>query len=177
MDEEYLGPGLDPTMWVVNDPTSAVSVVAQTLQVAGGTGADGQTTVSFIEQIELGGALELQHGDVSFYGRVEWSVGRIVCGGNFGDGMPGGISDHAVGDRVDHSGADQWSADGIGNGDHAGTPVFFYDLCVFDGSLSIGETYHSSLHPAGSGWGGAAVTADVRFVLEVQDIDPTIPRL
>src|SRR5580700_5180345 len=38
-----------------------------------------------------------------------------------------------------------------------------------------GETYHSSLHPAGSGWGGAAVAADVRFVLEVQDIDPSNP--
>jgi hypothetical protein len=37
------------------------------------------------------------------------------------------------------------------------------------------ETYHSSLHPAGSGWGGTAVAADVRFVLELQDIDPTNP--
>jgi hypothetical protein len=36
-----------------------------------------------------------------------------------------------------------------------------------------GETYHSSLHPAGSGWGGAALPADVRFVLEVQDVDPS----
>ncbi len=54
IDEEYLGPGLDPTTWVVNDPSGAVSVVAQTLQVAGGTGTDGQTSVSFIEQIELG---------------------------------------------------------------------------------------------------------------------------
>jgi hypothetical protein len=34
------------------------------------------------------------------------------------------------------------------------------------------ERFHSSVHPAGSGWGGAAVTADVRLVLEVQDIDP-----
>ena len=37
IDEEYLGPSLDPTTWVVNDPSSAVSVVAQTLQIAGGT--------------------------------------------------------------------------------------------------------------------------------------------
>jgi hypothetical protein len=37
------------------------------------------------------------------------------------------------------------------------------------------ETYHSSLHPAGGGWGGAATAADVRFVLEVQDIDPANP--
>jgi hypothetical protein len=39
----------------------------------------------------------------------------------------------------------------------------------------VGETYHSSVHPAGSGWGGAIVPADVRLVLEVQDIDPTNP--
>jgi hypothetical protein len=37
------------------------------------------------------------------------------------------------------------------------------------------ETFHSSMHPAGSGWGGAGVAADVRFVLEVQDIDPSTP--
>jgi hypothetical protein len=36
-----------------------------------------------------------------------------------------------------------------------------------------GETYHSALHPAGSGWGGEAVAANVRLVLEVQDIDPS----
>ena len=29
IDEEYLGPGLDPTTWVVDDPAAAVSVVAQ----------------------------------------------------------------------------------------------------------------------------------------------------
>jgi hypothetical protein len=38
IDEEYLGPGLDPTTWVVNDPSSAVSVVAQTLQGERGNG-------------------------------------------------------------------------------------------------------------------------------------------
>jgi hypothetical protein len=32
--------------------------------------------------------------------------------------------------------------------------------------------FHSSARPAGSGWGGAAVAADVRVVLEVQEIDP-----
>ena len=80
IDEEYLGPGLDPTTWVVNDPSSAVSVIAQTLQIAGGTGVDGQTTVSFIEQIELGGALELQHGDVSFTAASQGVLGGLYAG-------------------------------------------------------------------------------------------------
>jgi len=80
IDEEYLGPGLDPTTWIVNDPSSAVSVVAQTLQIAGGTGLDGQTTVSFIEQVELGGALELQHGDVSFTAASQGVLGGLYAG-------------------------------------------------------------------------------------------------
>ncbi len=80
IDEEYLGPTLDPTTWVVNDPSSVVSVVAQTLQIAGGTGVDGQTTVNFIEQIELGGALELQHGDVSFTAASQGVLGGLYAG-------------------------------------------------------------------------------------------------
>ena len=91
IDEEYLGPALDPTIWLVSDPSSAVSAVAQTLQIAGGTGIDGQTTVSFIEQIELGGALELQHGDVSITAPSRGRIGRAVCGSDLGRGMFGGF--------------------------------------------------------------------------------------
>jgi hypothetical protein len=81
IDEEYPGATLDATTWVVNDPSAAVSVVAQTLQLTGGTGLDGQTTVRFIEQIELGGAVELQHGDVSFSGPSQGVLGGLYAGG------------------------------------------------------------------------------------------------
>lgn len=37
------------------------------------------------------------------------------------------------------------------------------------------QTFHSAVHPAGSGRGGAAIDADVRVVLEVHDIDPANP--
>ncbi|MGA9391501.1 MAG: hypothetical protein WBV69_13760, partial [Candidatus Sulfotelmatobacter sp.] len=53
IDEQFLGPALDAATWVLNDPSSAVSVSAQTLQIAGGTGVDGQTAVSSIELVEL----------------------------------------------------------------------------------------------------------------------------
>jgi hypothetical protein len=38
-----------------------------------------------------------------------------------------------------------------------------------------GETYHSSSHTAGKGLGGSTVPADVRLVLELQDINPSNP--
>jgi hypothetical protein len=175
IDEEYLGSNLDPTTWAVNDPSSAVSVAAQTLQIAGGTGVDGQTTVSFIEQVELGGALELQHGDVSFT-----TPSHGVLGGLYAEAIS--AAGCLAGFQITPSGAGstiQALINGVLTGPvittTAGHQYFFttylYSMEVYRG----GETYHSSLHPAGSGWGGAAVTADVRFVLEVQDIDPNNP--
>jgi hypothetical protein len=175
IDEEYLGPGLDPTTWAVNDPSAALSVAAQTLQIAGGTGVDGQTTVSFIEQMELGGALELQHGDVSFAAPSRGVLGGIYAGAISAAGCLAGF-------QVTPTGAGS-TIQALINGAVTGpvmstTPGHQYFFTTYLYSMEVyrsGEIYHSSLHPAGSGWGGAAVTANVRFVLEVQDIDPNNP--
>jgi hypothetical protein len=175
IDENYLEPNLDPTTWVVNDPSSAVSVAAQTLQIAGGTGADGQTTVSFIEQIELGGALKLQHGDVSFAAASHGVLGGLYAGAISAAGCLTGF-------QIAPSGANS-TIQALVNGSPTGPVItttsshrYFFTTYLY--SMEVyrsGETYHSSLHPAGSGWGGAVVGADVRFVLEVQDIDPSNP--
>src|ERR1700691_430148 len=175
IDEEYLGPSLDATTWVVKDPSSAVSVVAQTLQIAGGTGVDGQTTVSFIEQIELGGALELQHGDVSFTAASQGVLGGLYAGAISAAGCLAGfqITPSGAGSTIQAliSGSVTGPAMATTTGHQYFFTTYLYSMEVY----RSGETYHSSLHPAGSGWGGAAVGAGVRFVLEVQDIDPSNP--
>jgi hypothetical protein len=175
IDEEYLGPELDPTTWVVNDPSGAVSVVAQTLQIAGGTGVDGQTAVSFIEQIELGGALELQHGDVSFTAASQGVLGGLYAGAISEVGCLAGFQIAPSGENS----TIQALINGVPTGTAiTTTPGHQYFLTTYIYSIEIyrsGETYHSPLHPAGAGYGGAAVAADVRFVLEVQDIDPSNP--
>jgi hypothetical protein len=175
VDEEYLRSTLDPTTWAVDDPSTAVSVAAQTLQVAGGTGVDGQTTVSFIEQIELGGAIELQHGDVSFGASSRGVIGGLYAGAISAAGCLAGF-------QITPSGAGS-SIQALINGALTGaviatTPGHRYFFTTYLYSMEVyrsGEIYHSSLHPAGDGWGGAAVPADVRLVLEVQDIDPSNP--
>jgi hypothetical protein len=175
IDEQYLGPGLDAATWVVNDPASAVSVVSQTLQIAGGTGVDGQTTVSFIELIELGGALELQHGDVSFAAASQGVLGGLYAG-------PISVAGCLAGFQIAPAGAGS-TIQALINGALTGTvmtttPGHQYFFTTYLYSMEVyrsGEIYHSSLHPAGDGWGGAAVVGDVRIVLEVQDIDPSNP--
>jgi hypothetical protein len=175
IDEEYLGPGLDTTTWVVNDPSSAVSVAAQTLVVNGGTGQDGQTTVSFIEQVELGGALELQHGDVSFSGASQGVLGGLYAGAISVAGCLAGFQVTPTTAGLNIQALIQGELTGPVMGTTAGhryvLTTYLYSMEVYRAE----ETFHSSTHPAGSGWGGAAVAADVRFVLVVQDIDPANP--
>ena len=175
IDEQYAGPGLDPTTWVVSDPGSAVSVLAQALQVSGGTGLNGQTTVKFIEQIELGGALELQHGDVSFTGPSTGVLGGLYAGTISVAGCLAGF-------QIAPSGSASTIQALIGGSPTgpvvATTAGHRYVLTTYLYSMEVyrsEETYHSSLHPAGRGFGGVAVPGDVRFVLEVQDIDPANP--
>jgi hypothetical protein len=175
IDEQYLGPGLDSATWAVSDPLSAVSVATQTLTVNGGTGQDGQTSVKFIEQIELGGALELQHGDVSFAGPSTGVLGGLYAGSISVAGCLAGF-------RVTPSGSGS-KIQALIQGSMTGSVVATtaghrYLMTTYIYSMEVyrsGERYHSSLHPAGSGWGGAEVPADVRIVLDLQDIDPSTP--
>jgi hypothetical protein len=175
IDEQYVGPGLDAATWVVSDPASAITVPAQTLQVSGGTGQDGQTSVKFIEQIELGGALELQHGDVSFTGPSTGVLGGLYGGAISAAGCLAGfqVAPSGSGSTIQAliSGAPTGAVVTTTSGHRYVLTSYIYSREVY----RSGEIYHSSLHPAGSGWGGAAVPADVRVVLELKDIDPANP--
>src|SRR5579863_5366505 len=175
IDEEYLGPGLDPMTWQVNDPSAAISVAAQTLEVNGGTGTDGQTAVEFIEQIEMGGAIEMQHGDVSFTAASQGVIGGLYSGAVAAANCVAGFQITPNGTGVNIQALVLGAATGPVVTSTAGhryvLTTYLYSMEVYRAE----ETFHSSAHPAGSGWGGAAIAADVRVVLELQDIDPANP--
>ena len=173
IDEQYLQATLDPTTWVVSDASSAVSVVAQTLQIAGGTGRDGQTTVEFIEQVELGGALELQHGDVTFGAASQGVIGGLYAGTVSVAGCLAGFRVTPSGTGSNIQALINGAATGPVVATTAGHRYVFSTYLYSMEPYRSQEAFHSSLHPAGDSWGGAAVTADVRFVLEVQGVDPT----
>src|SRR5579883_438140 len=174
-DEEYTGPRLDPTRWVVTDPTNAVSIVNGNLQIAGGTGSDGGTLVEFIEQVELGGAVVMQHGDVAFNAPSSAVIGGLYAGAVSIGGCLAGF-------QITPNGT-QNNIQALMNGSAVGTPLttiagHHYTMTTRLYSQEIyrlQEIFHSSVHPAGAGYGGEAVAANVRLVLEVHDIDPSNP--
>ena len=175
INETYSRAVLDSGTWAVNDPTAALSVAAQALRVSGGSGQDGQTTVSFREQIELGGALEFQHGEVSFTGGT-----RGIIGGLYTRDIS--IARCLAGFQVTPSGTTS-KIQALINGSATGPTVTTtaghrYLLTTYLYAREVyrrGEMYHSSGHAAGNGRGGADVPADVRVVLELQDFNPADP--
>ncbi len=173
LDEEYAA--LDPTRWLENDPSGVISVSGGKLRVAGGTSLDGETRLSFTDKIELGGTVFLQHGDIAFDGASRGIVGGLYSG------TVGAPSCVAGFDMTPAGGQTRMQA--RVNGNLTGTSIttqagHHYVLTTRQYSSEVyrqQQIFHSATHAPGTGRGGAAVSADVRVVLEVHDIDPANP--
>ena len=172
LDEEYAGTALNPTRWTATDPSSALTVSNGKLQVAGGTGVDGESTVVFAEKIELAGALVLQHGDAVFNAASDGVLGGLYpnaisiagCLAGFRITPSGGESTI----RALVSGAVTGPTVNTVAGHHYALTTRFYATEMYRRR----QIFHSAGHPAGSGFGGNAVAADLRVVLEVHATDP-----
>lgn len=173
LNEEYTE--LDPTHWTAVDPTNAFSVTNGQLQVSGGNGLDGQTCLEFVEQMELGGATVLEHGDVVFNAASTGVIGGLYTGAI-------AIANCVAGFRITPSGTNSIIQALVG-GVLTGTPLvteaghhYVFTTYLYPTEIyRMQQVFHSSSHPSGSARGGAAVACDVRVVMQVQDIDPANP--
>jgi hypothetical protein len=175
VEDEFTATAPDPRYWKVSDPSAVVSVSGGTLVVQGGTGQDGQTSVTFVEQVELGGGLVLRHGEVSFSAASNGIIGGLYAGSIL-------LANCFAGFRITPSGS-QSTIQAVVNGAVVGAGVtttaghryalttHFYATEIFRKQ----QIFHSSVNPAGAGRGGVAIAADVAVVLEVHDIDPANP--
>jgi hypothetical protein len=85
--DTFSQPALNPQLWNITDPGSHFSLGGAGLMLSGGTGADGQTTLAAIDQIELGGTLVLEAASVQLtapsdgvlLGLYSGPVGRANC--------------------------------------------------------------------------------------------------
>ena len=169
-EEEYAGPGLNPTLWYTNDPNGKVSVSGGQLNLNGGP-----ATVGLVEVVELAGGLRFQHGQVTFTRPSSGTLGGVY-NGSVKD------SNCFAGFRITPSGTN-CAIQGLIYGSGNGTPLITqpghqYALITqlfANEPHRVHQTYCSSAHGGGNGRGGDLTSAAVRVVLSVHDIDPNNP--
>lgn len=66
INDSFAGPAIDTTVWQLNDAGGHLAVGTGGLVVNGGSGQDGQTTLSMLDALEIGGSVVIQLGGVVF---------------------------------------------------------------------------------------------------------------
>jgi len=168
MNEEFNGTALDARRWQATGNTAAFAVSGGKLQATGG-GA----VLQFAEEIELGGALQLQHGRVEFNAASSGMMGALCNGGTDQAHTVAGFAVTPAG------GLGQIQA--VVNGTAVGTPIAAsagrqYVLTTRIYATEVyrqRQSYCSSAQPQGHG--GQLVSASGHVVLEVHAIDPANP--
>jgi hypothetical protein len=70
----------DASQWTVVDPGSHLSLTASGLTLGGGNGLDGQTTLTALDAMEMGGQVVVQLGGVSFGAASDGMLGGMYAG-------------------------------------------------------------------------------------------------
>ena len=172
VEEEYEGDALRPEYWTIHAGAESLYVVGGKLRVNDASGP-AATQVSFVEQVELGAASHLQHGELEFTAASAGIVGGLFSPATARD------EPHCVaGFRVNESGA-QSTISALVGGALTGASVttvpghkYVLSTRVYaDAIYRVQQSFHSS----DGTFGGAEVPSGVRLVLEVHDIDPSNP--
>jgi hypothetical protein len=165
LDEEYLTVP-DPSLWTL---TGATAAPGNALVV------NGAATLSVIDSIELGGALQLQHGDFTFNAASTGLAGAL-CNGAFDQA-------HCLAGFLFSPSGAQTRIQPVMNGAVVGSSIttaagkhYVLATRIFAGeSYRRQRAFHSSAHPAGAARGNTDVATNVRAILELHVIDPANP--
>lgn len=169
LEEEYAD-GLSGAKWIVQN-ASALPISRGKLSLAGGSGVDGETTLVAAERFELGGCAVFEHGAVVLNSASDGVIGGVYDGSI-------AIGNCVAGFRVTSAGANTMLQPVI-NGASAGATLQVvyghrYELTtrMFASEVyRVGATYRWS----GGEQAESTIAADVRFVMEVRDLDAGTP--
>jgi hypothetical protein len=161
---------LDTQIWQVTDPGSHLGLSATGLTMTGGNGFDGQTTLTAIDAVELGGSLVIEAGSLQLGGA---SAG-VVCG------LYSGATQSAncfVGYNVRQSGGATVVVPFV-NGAEVGTVFTLLQGHIYTLRIRLNcvemqrvlQTYYAMVDGAVQAFGGGVVTAPMSVVFELQDL-------
>jgi hypothetical protein len=161
---------LDTQIWQVNDAAAHLGLSSAGLTMTGGNGFDGQTTLTAIDQLELGGTLVIEAGSLQLGGA---SAG-VVCG------LYAGTTQSAncfAGYNVRQSGGATVVVPFV-KGAEVGTVFTMLQGHTYTLRIRLHcvemqrvlQSYYAMVDGAVQAFGGGLVTAPMSVVFELQDL-------
>jgi len=80
LTELFQEPAINTQIWQVNDSGSHLSLTASGLTCSGGDGIDGDTALSLVNELEIGGSLVIQAGGVRFGSMTQGVINGLYYG-------------------------------------------------------------------------------------------------
>ena len=167
-------PALDTEIWQVADPGSNLALSGAGLSFTGGTGFDGQTTLTAWNPLELGGTVVLELGSVSLAAGSAGMLGGLYTGAPV-------LANCFAGFRI-RAASGQVIAVPVVQGVETGTPLTLvaghrYTLRLHLHApelLRVKQTFYALVDP-GSGpsvdsFGGGTLPSSVALVFEARDL-------
>ena len=161
---------LNTRIWNVNDPGSHLGFGAGGLQMNGGNGFDGQTTLTAIDAVEMGGTLVIEAGGLV----LDAASAGIVCGLYSGSTE---ISNCFAGYNARQSGGSTVVAPLV-NGTEVGTVYTLLSGHVYILRIRLHcvemqrvlQAYYAMVDGVVESFGGGLVVAPMTVVFELQDL-------
>jgi hypothetical protein len=161
---------IDAQTWNVTDPGSHLSLGGGGLTMSGGAGADGQTVLAAIDQMELGGSLVVEAAGVL----LTAPSGGVLCGLYSGPVLRANCF---AGFNVRQSGGNTIGTPFV-NGTEIGTSYTFlsghaYTLRIRSHSPEVQrvlQTYYVRVDGVIESFGGGLIASPVSLVFEVLDL-------
>ena len=80
IDDAFGQAAFDPNVWAIADPGAHLSVTSAGLTMTGGNGFDGQTTLTALDAIEMGGTIVVELGSVALGAASDGMLGGMYEG-------------------------------------------------------------------------------------------------
>jgi len=170
--DDFTGAALDSRVWQEADPDDKVSLFGGRLNVTGGTGSLGETTLLARQAVELGGELELVHGEFEF---VSASTGLL---GGLYSGVALGLADCLIGFEASPIGGSTRLRAVIAGAVQAPEVVVQPNHSYVLATQISGDQPYRTLQTflaLGASFGGISVSSSVQVMLTVRDIDLANP--
>jgi len=169
LTDAFSQPTINTQIWNISDPGSHFSLGPNGLILGGGSGVDGQTALAAIDQLELGGTLVIEAGNV----RLTAPSDGVLLGVYFG---PTSRANCVAGYNVCQSSGTSLLTPFV-NGTETGTSYTLLDGHTYTLRLRIHaaevqrvlQTYYARVDGAIESFGGGLVEAPVSLVFDLVD--------